>query len=86
MHTKFEHPRPNSSCYILPTRIVDDATYGRTDGRKDGQSHTIIRPSNDGRIKTHDKLGIKQDELHMCCCRPMPRVYFDIVVLVCGTE
>ena len=19
--TKFEHPRPNSSCYILPTRI-----------------------------------------------------------------
>ena len=44
MHTKFEHPRHNSSCYILPTRIVDDATYG--------QRHTIIRPSNDGRIKS----------------------------------
>ena len=27
----FNHPRPHSSCYILPTRIVDDATYGRTD-------------------------------------------------------
>ena len=36
--------------------------------------------------ETHDKLGIKKDELHMCCCRPTPRVYFDIVVLVCGIE
>ena len=30
IHTKFVHRRPNSSCYILPTRIMDNATYIRT--------------------------------------------------------
>ena len=27
--------------------------------------------------KTQDKSGIKKDELHVCCCRPIPCVHLD---------
>ena len=31
VYTKFEYPRPYGSCYILPTRIVDDTSDVRLD-------------------------------------------------------
>ena len=35
--------------------------------------------------KTHDKSGIKKDELHRCCCRPISCVNFDEKWTLCAT-
>ena len=54
VHTQFEKDRVNGSAYILPTRNVDDATDGQTDGPTDRRTtpyhNTYVF---DGRIKTY---------------------------------